>query len=110
MASCYECGVTTNEVIRRQVETGHSRGRHGTRTYYSKKSLCSACAKWHDTKTTIKAIIFIVFLLLFFVGSRNADHEPAPTSSKEKSQKMKEPEANVKNSISARSRVPQGQR
>ena len=89
MLSCYECGANTNEVARRQVRTGHSRGHHGTRTYYSKRSLCPECAKWHDTKTTIKAILLIVFLLWCFVGSRN--EERATPAKEQKSQQVREP-------------------
>ena len=91
MPSCYECGVTTDQVVRREVETGYSHGHRGRgRTYYGKRSLCAECARWHDTKTAIKTIIFIVFLLLLFVGSRETAQSPAPTSPKEQRQKIKE--------------------
>ncbi len=44
--------AVSQEVVPRQVKTGFSRGRSGTRTYYSKRSLCPTYAKWYVSGVT----------------------------------------------------------
>ena len=62
---CYECGELTGDVVRRNVKTGSSSGKGGSRSYYHKVSLCKECAERHDNLKIFWGIVVVIILLIY---------------------------------------------
>jgi len=61
---CDNCGqmFSNSQLVKRRVETGHSR----KRKYYNDRLVCKSCAKNHDVGELIKLIIISPILLIIF--------------------------------------------